>query len=230
MGNDKRRRTSFGRLPIWKRIFLVFGFLWLCYFGLVKTVVLQTGRFFSRSLLKTSPSLWRFLFMRRTGDSFEDYSERRIKKAETELLPKDRLGLAGERAVFELIKSGRNNRVVACNVSNYYCELDLIYLDKPCREIVFVEVKTRRRENYVRPTVEAVDAKRRKKIALAARQFCSERGYGRYKRRYDIAIVIWGEEARPEITILKGAFTEAAAILEYRGTDYGKAREPLSET
>ncbi|MBQ9874815.1 MAG: YraN family protein [Thermoguttaceae bacterium] len=144
-------------------------------------------------------------------------------------MPKDALGLAGERLVFDRLRADPGARIVACNVENYYCELDVIYRDLRSREIAFVEVKTRRRESELRPTVEAVDARRRKKIALAARRFVRERGFADLKRRYDIAVVLWSESAPPEIAFYKGAFREEDALSDYRDDDFGKNRFAQTE-
>ncbi|MBQ4203773.1 MAG: YraN family protein [Thermoguttaceae bacterium] len=209
---------------------LIIMFIPLCFVGICKTVVIGTVRFFSQTLMSIEPALWRLCFgKRRRGNRFEDYSERRTLANKSVLLPKDELGLAGERLVFERVRRFPNCEVLACNVENYYCEIDLIYLDQSKREIVFVEVKTRRRENLAHPTLEAVDAKRRKKIALAAREFVRQRGYIDYRRRYDVAIVIWPSDELPEVSFYENAFKEVDAIREYKDVDYGKNRAAAEE-
>ena len=228
----KRKRKSRKKTSIVKRTGLVLLFIPLVTLGALKTIVVESGRFLSRSLMKSAPSLWRKTLGRKNrhaGDQFEDYSERAVRIDKSKLLPKDALGLAGERLVFERVRALPNCQIVACNVENYYCELDLIYLDNARRNVVFVEVKTRRREDPVHPTVEAVDARRRKKIALAARKFVRERGYLDYRRRYDIAVVIWPESEEPQVTFYENAFREVDAIQKYRAQDYGKTRGTSSE-
>ena len=228
----KRKRKSRKKTSIAKRAGLVLLFIPLVTLGIIKTIVVEFGRFLSRSLMKSAPSLWRKtlgLKNRHTGDRFEDYSERNVSADESKLLPKDALGRAGERLIFERVREFPNCQVVACNVENYYCELDLIYLDNTRRDVVFVEVKTRRREDPVHPTVEAVDARRRKKIALAARKFVRERGYLDYRRRYDIAVVVWPESEEPQVAFYENAFREVDAIQQYRAQDYGKTRGTSSD-
>ena len=227
----KRRRKNRKKTSKVKRIWLILLFIPLCFLGLIKTIVIESSRWLSRSVMKAAPSLWRGTFgrwSRHRGDRFEDYSERKVQKDGSELLPKDALGAAGERFVFEYVRNQPKSKVVACNVENYYCELDLIYLDLERRDIVFVEVKTRRREDPIYPTREAVDARRRKKIALAARKFVRERGYLDYRRRYDVVVVIWPESEEPQIKHYENAFSEIDAIQAYRAQDYGKTRR--SET
>ncbi len=218
-------RTRFSRLPWYQKITLVVGYVFLCFFGLVATLAKRLARAFRHFFTYYTPALTRAFLERKKKETFEDFSESRLLYDDGDLAPKDMLGLAGELAVFDLIRSQARRRVIACNMANYYCEIDLIYEDKATREIVFVEVKTRRKENLVYRTEEAVDAKRRKKMALAARLFAEERGYRRYKKRFDIAVVLWElGAAKPEITIDEGAFTEYDAILGYKADDFGKVR------
>ena len=210
-----------------KFIGLFFLFVPLLVIGTCRMLMVEIWKFFSRTLLRLEPAVWRKLFGRRRHKEvcFEDYSERRLsRQKESNLLMKDKLGLDGERLVFEYIRTLPNTEIVACNVENFFCELDLIYLDLEKNDIVFVEVKTRRRENYLHPTLGAVDAKRRKKIALAARKFVNDRGFIDFRRRYDIAIVIWPENKTPNLSIIKDAFREVDAIREYHALDYGKFR------
>ncbi len=206
---------------------LILLFIPLVFLGTIRTIVVETGRFLSRSLMKAAPLLWRTTIgrgKRHSGCRFEDYSERGVRNDASNLLPKDALGVAGERLVFDRVRAFPNCEVVACNVANYYCELDLIYLDHTRRAVVFVEVKTRRREDPVHPTVDVVDARRRKKIALAARLFVRERGYLDYRRRYDIVVVIWPKSEEPQVVFYENAFKEIDAIRAYRAQDYGKTR------
>lgn len=85
---------------------------------------------------------------------------------------------AEDRAAKYLIAKGY--RIVT---QNYWCpegEIDLVALDG--KELVFVEVKVRKNEEYGHP-VETVTTKKLQKIHRAARQFIEEyqfRGYFRY--------------------------------------------------
>lgn len=219
-------RTRFSRLPLRQKLGMICGYAFLCYFGLVMTIVKGTVRAARRFLSKYAPFLLRAMLEYKKKTTFDEFSESRLVYDNGELAPKDWLGLAGELAVFDLIRLQRDRRVVACNAVNFYCEFDLIYVERRSREIVFVEVKTRRREYKNHPTEEAVDAKRRKKMALGARTFVKERGYTYFKRRYDIAVVLWDSQLpAPEITITEGAFSEADALQGYYGDDIGKNRE-----
>ena len=155
------------------------------------------------------------------GERFEDYCE----NLKPTTLAKDVLGRAGERFVFERIIKTPGNRALACNVENYYCEIDVVFLDERTKEIVFVEVKTRRYDGPdFRPENFAIDARRKKKLALAGRTFMRERGYVDYKDRYDVAVVITPEEGEPTMRYYKGFFNYFSAVRGYRGDDFGKKR------
>ena len=155
------------------------------------------------------------------GDRFEDY----VENNKPVVLPKDVLGRAGEKLVFELVLKEPNVSILACNAENYYCELDLVFLDEATKEIVFVEVKTRRYDGVdFRPETFAIDAKRKKKLALAGRTFKHERGYVEYRERFDVVVVIMTDGAPPTVRYHKAFFTYLDAVTGYRGDDFGKTR------
>ena len=227
----RRARTQWKKTPLWKRLGLVLLFAPLVVVGAAKAFAIGCAHSFSNGVKRAFPSLWRATLGRKfvhKGVRFEDYSERRAMKSNGELLAKDALGAAGERYAFNYFHSLPRCKIIACNAENYYCELDLVYLDRKSREIVFVEIKTRRRENNARPTLEAVDAKRRKKIALASRVFVQERGYLRFKRRYDIVVIIWSEGEKPIMRTYENAFRESDALRDYQKNDFGKNRTSQS--
>ena len=117
-----------------------------------------------------APKYWRKRWGYHVPQSgrYEDY----VENLKPVVLPKDVLGRMGERLVFEQVVTDVSHRVLACNAENYYCELDLVFLDEETKEIVFVEVKTRRYDGVeYRPETFAIDAKRKKKLALAGRLF-----------------------------------------------------------
>ena len=155
------------------------------------------------------------------SERYEDY----VENLKPVVLPKDILGKKGEKFVFERILNDPSRRVLACNAENYYCELDLVFLDETTKEIVFVEVKTRRYDGVeYRPETFAIDAKRKKKLALAGRLFRDERGYVEYRDRFDVAVVIVPDDGEPTIRYHKAFFTYLEAVSGYRGDDFGKSR------
>ncbi len=215
--NVNRRRKSFI-----KKVYQSFQFYCHTFVVNCRQIYSTIIESFSNAFKYCFPQLWRKingLEPLRDG-SFEDYSES-TRKA---ILPKDILGREGERLVFNYIKETPDYEIVACNAENYYCELDLIYIDKPRRQIVFVEVKTRRHDYIKYPAFRAVDAKRRKKMALAAELFIKERGYFQYSKRFDVAVVERPLNAKPTIKYYRNAFSFKYALLGYKKDDFGKNR------
>lgn len=169
-----------------------------------------------------APALWRRWFGRPfgKGTTFEDFSDAPNRPTPN---PKDKLGLDGERFAFEYVRDLPGARVIACNVDAVTCEIDLVYLDRKTRELVFVEVKTRRREHPDYPTLNAVDARRRKKLARASDVFAARIGEERRRRRFDVIVVIWPFfTERPTLTHCRGAFGYVDALLGYRGCVRGR--------
>ncbi len=177
------------------------------------------GAWAAKEALKfVAPELWRRWFGRPfgKGTTFEDFSDAPNRPTPN---PKDKLGLDGERFAFEYVRALPGARVIACNVDAVCCEIDLIYLDCKTRELVFVEVKTRRREHPDYPTLNAVDARRRKKLARASDWFAREIGEERRRRRFDVIVVIWPFfTERPTLTHHRGAFGYVDAVVGYRGS------------
>ncbi len=82
------------------------------------------------------------------------------------------LGAAGEHRVErELTRGGM--RVVARNVRTRYGEIDLVARERA--GYVFVEVKTRRAGSAV-PALEAVDARKARRLAFLAESWLAQRG------------------------------------------------------
>ena len=113
------------------------------------------------------------------------------------------LGKWGEKRVVRYLK-GRGYRVLALN---FYCtkgEVDIVVYS-PSGEIVFVEVKTRRSEDYM-PAIAAVGTKKQKRISLAAKYFLKSNNINKRAIRFDIATVVLGDSRKPELTHYENAF------------------------
>lgn len=183
----------------------------------------SVSKVLSDMFMGACPRLWRRFFglPEPTGDSYEDYCENNQMLT----TPTAKLGRQGERLVFDHIRQNPKNRVIACNSANYYCEIDIVFLDESSKEIVFVEVKTRRRDDArYPPIINSVDAKRRKKLALAAERFMLDRGYLEYAVRFDIAIVLLPKVGKSKLSYYQDAFSFARALQEYAYDDFGKTR------
>lgn len=113
------------------------------------------------------------------------------------------LGKWGENRVVRYLK-GRGYRVLALNFCSTKGEVDIVAYS-PSGEIAFVEVKTRRNEDYM-PAIAAVGTEKQKRIALTAKYFLKSNNVNKRAIRFDIAIVILGEGRKPELTYYKNAF------------------------
>jgi putative endonuclease len=101
-------------------------------------------------------------------------------------------------------------RIVVTRRRFRYGELDIIAVDG--RTVVFVEVKTRRSAEGVRPAL-AVDLVRRQRMTRAASAFLKSHGLlQRCAARFDIIEVVWPLDApRPTITHHVNAFPAEGA-------------------
>lgn len=96
-------------------------------------------------------------------------------------------------------------RIVVTRRRLRYGEIDVIAVDG--QTVVFVEVKTRRSAEAIRPAI-AVDAVRRQRMTRAANAFLKSHGLlQRCAARFDIIEVVWPVDAsRPTITHHVNAF------------------------
>src|SRR5882757_5178216 len=118
------------------------------------------------------------------------------------------LGFLGERVAERFLRH-KGYKIVACGLRLRGAELDLVAIDG--RTIVFVEVKTRRTENFGRPA-EAVDARKQWHMTRAALFYLKRHGLLEYQSRFDVVGIIWPHGAkRPEIQHFLNAF-EAKGI------------------
>lgn len=126
-----------------------------------------------------------------------------------------RLGAEGERLAarfleasgFRLVMSnfkapvGRNQR--GALVSG---EIDLIAYDQSV--LCFVEVKTRRSDEFASPLA-AVDLRKQRQILRAARVYRRIFVLEKAASRFDVVSIVTGEKSRPKIELFKGYFTES---------------------
>ena len=84
-------------------------------------------------------------------------------------------------------------------------ELDLLARDKDC--LVFVEVKTRRSEDFGRPAA-AVDRNKRQALSRAALRYMLKLKRKPDFFRFDVVEVVGHpDEGKPEVTHIRSAFT-----------------------
>lgn len=107
-------------------------------------------------------------------------------KAEAEHLRRGRLGeLAAKRQL-----RSQGLKFLTANFRSDHGEIDLIFRDGGC--LVFVEVKTRSSEAWTRPAA-AVDAEKRRKIALTAKAYLRLLRTREVAWRFDIVEVLLEE-------------------------------------
>jgi putative endonuclease len=114
-----------------------------------------------------------------------------------------RLGKLGEGAAKKhLRKAGL--KFLAANFESDRGEIDLIFRDGDC--LVFVEVKTRSSEDWVRPAA-FVNAQKRRALSLTALAYLKLLKNPPIKLRFDIVEVLLAEGAVKEVRHLPNAFT-----------------------
>ena len=95
-------------------------------------------------------------------------------------------GRAGEDAVAAAL-AARGHVILCRNVRTRYGEIDLVTADREV--LVFVEVKTRTGDDYGRP-LEAIEARKQRRLARLARAFMQDRGLSNRACRFDTAAVL----------------------------------------
>jgi putative endonuclease len=117
--------------------------------------------------------------------------------------PQKPLGQRGERAAAKYLKR-RGYKIVAQGSRLRPGELDLVAVDG--RTVVFVEVKTRRSDQYGSPA-EAVDLQKQRRLTRLAVTFLKRHGLLENPARFDIVSIVWPEDQRrPQIEHIKNAF------------------------
>ncbi len=113
-----------------------------------------------------------------------------------------RYGRLGERAARKHLK--RNGlKFLTANFRSDRGEVDLIFREAQC--LVFVEVKTRSSEEWVRPAA-AVDKERRQRLSRAALDYLRLLGNPLIKIRFDIVEVLLQDGAVHEVRHLPNTF------------------------
>lgn len=124
------------------------------------------------------------------------------------------LGREGEEeALFYLMRKGYT--LLDHNWTTGHLEIDIIA--EWWGEIVFVEVKTRRNENFA-PAAEAVTRHKKRNLIAAAHAFLAQHGWLERPFRYDIITVI-GLHSPFQITHIRNAYTEHEVFGNHRKKD-----------
>ena len=111
------------------------------------------------------------------------------------------LGRWGEKKCERFLKR-KGFKVVARNFSCRFGEIDLIMIDND-RALVFIEVKTRRDEEFI-TAQSAVTAAKRKRMRVVGDHFTKKYKIKNRPIRFDVVVVILGTEKQPEIRHYQG--------------------------
>lgn len=111
-------------------------------------------------------------------------------------------GQLGERAAKKHLK-GLGLKFLAANFASDRGEIDLVFRDEDC--LVFVEVKTRSSEDWVRPAA-AVNQQKRRLLCQTALDYLRLLNNPQVKIRFDIVEVLLHESAVKEVRHLPNTF------------------------
>ena len=113
------------------------------------------------------------------------------------------LGVRGEMLAQNFLRK-RGYAILEKNFRTRFGEIDLVA--RKDGAVVFVEVKTRRNSYFGLPE-EAVDWKKRRKLALTAQAFLQSQGLENSPARFDVLSILWDGESEPRFSLLEDAFT-----------------------
>jgi putative endonuclease len=113
-----------------------------------------------------------------------------------------RYGLLGERAAKKHLKRA-GLKFLTANFRSDRGEIDLVFREKDC--LVFVEVKTRSSEDWVRPAA-AVNRERRQRLTRAALDYLRLLKNPPVKLRFDIVEVLLEDGTVREVRHLPNSF------------------------
>jgi len=113
------------------------------------------------------------------------------------------LGKRGEALAWNFLRK-RGCSILEKNFRTRFGEIDVIAQREGT--VIFIEVKTRRNENFGAPS-EAVDWRKRQRLARAAEAFLQTRNLEDRPTRFDILSVIWDGAGEPQFSILEDAFS-----------------------
>ena len=111
------------------------------------------------------------------------------------------LGALGEDLAVEHLRR-RGYRIVERNYRCRLGEIDCVAIHG--RTLVFLEVKTRASDAFGGP-LEAVDARKRRRLTRLAQYYVREKGVEGVAQRFDV-VAVWMEGGRPRVEVYENAF------------------------
>ena len=116
----------------------------------------------------------------------------------------DELCKKGEALAGKILKK-KGYKILKRNYVSKYGEIDIVAYDRGI--ICFVEVKTRRSENYGPPEL-AVTKEKRKRIVRTALNYLTINNIEDTDCRFDVVSILYKEDVnKPDIELLESAFT-----------------------
>jgi putative endonuclease len=115
-------------------------------------------------------------------------------------------GARGERAARKHLRRA-GLKYLTANFKSDRGEIDLVFREADC--LVFVEVKTRSSEEWVRPAA-AVDADKQRRLSLTALDYLRQLSNPQVKFRFDIVEVLLADGQVREVRHLPNAFPLSA--------------------
>lgn len=117
-----------------------------------------------------------------------------------------RRGQLGERAARQHLRRA-GLKFLTANFRSKHGEIDLVFRDEDC--LVFVEVKTRSSEDWVRPAA-AVDARKKRLLSLTGLDYLKLLHNPPIKVRFDIAEVLLQDGEVKQVRHIPNAFSLSA--------------------
>jgi putative endonuclease len=116
----------------------------------------------------------------------------------------DNLGTRGENLAARHVRRELGMKVLARNVRCPGGELDIVALDGD--DLVFVEVRTRRNEEFTTPEATITSHKKRF-LTRSAHWYIQRKQLSRWNPRFDIIAIIWPKDGQPTIRHHRNAFS-----------------------
>ena len=113
------------------------------------------------------------------------------------------LGTLGELVACRELRR-RGYAILARGFRTRHGEIDIVARDGDV--LVFVEVKARAGRRYGTP-LEAVTARKQRRVAAMARSYLARAGWGERPCRFDVVAVTGREPERAEVTVVRNAFS-----------------------
>ncbi len=121
-----------------------------------------------------------------------------------------RLGARGEKLACTFLRRGGYKVLYRNFRARYGGEVDIVCRDRDT--LVFVEVKTRTREDFGRP-VEAVNAAKRKLISRGALAWLQLLDHPDIMVRFDVVEIVLAEDGQPSFELIRDAFPLSAPYI-----------------